>query len=340
MAAKKVGAPLLSSRARVSVLGLGCAGSNVVSWIKQNGGISGKLVAANTNSAHLKGTLADRRVVLGGRLMKGAGTDGSPEKGESAARASLNDLIRETNGANILFLCAGLGGGTGTGAAQVYAESLRTEGRLVIGVVALPFPVEGHRCENAKRGLDRLLRYCDAVVAVDNSKLSKAAGDLPLRDTLGVANEVMGRFVKDLAEAMTVPGLINVDYADLTMLLKERGMASIGVGVAEGEGGVERAVKQALEEQLLDIRDVSRAKGALVHISAGRAITLKDVSDAGATLSRSLPQSAKVVWGARTDPSMNGLARATVVVTGIESAAVAPSGFRLALGPLKLFKTY
>lgn len=340
MNGRKAGGGPLPSKARVSVLGLGCAGGNVVSWVKQNGGIDGKLVTADTDSAHLGGTLADRRIILGGRIMQGRGTGGSADQGESAARASLNDLIRETKGTNVLFLCAGLGGGTGTGASQVYSESLRSEGRLVIGVVALPFPVEGHRCESAKRGLDRLLWNCDSVVAVDSSKLERAAGNLPLNDALGVANELMGRFMRDLTETMTVPSLINVEWADLKMVMEKKGIASIGVGAAEGDGRVERAVEQALKEQLLGIKDIAKAKGVLVHLSVGGGITLNEVIEAGTLLRRSLPPSAKVVWGARSDPSLNGHARATVVVTGVKSDVLAPSGFRFALGPLRFGKTY
>lgn len=312
----------------------------MVSWVKQHGGLGGKVVAANTDSTHLGRTLADKRIVLGGKLTQGRGTGGSPDRGESAARASLNELIKETNGSNILFLCAGLGGGTGTGAAEVYSESLRTDGRLVIGVVALPFPVEGHRCENAKRGLERLRRYCDTVVTVDNSELALTAGDLPLQDALMVANELMGRFVKDLTETMTSPSLINVDYSDLKMVMEKKGVASIGVGVADGEDRVEKAVRQALEGQLLKLKDITKSRGALVHLSVGRAITLKEITDAGALLRKSLPPSARVVWGARTDQTLNGHARATVVLTGVETDFLAPKGFRFALGPIRIGRTY
>ncbi len=323
------------ARPNVSVVGLGGAGSNIVSWIKQRGLTGGKLVAANTDAAHLSITRADRRILLGEKVTHGQGAGGYPDRGAEAARYSQDDLQKEVQGSNILFLCAGLGGGTGTGASQVYSEALQVPGRLVVGVVTLPFSVERYRYENAKKGLQRMREHCDTVVAIDNSKLAKVAGDLPLQDALGVANELVGQFVKGITETITTASLINIDYADLRAIMEKRGLAAIGVGYAEGEDRVEKAVRQAIEGQLLDIKDITKARGALIHVSGGHDITLEEVTKAGELVTKSLPPKARIVWGARVDPTMNGHARVMVVLTGIESTFLSENNYKVALGPLK-----
>lgn len=327
------------ARPNITVVGLGGAGSNIISWIKQRGLTGGKLIAANTDAAHLSITKADRRILIGEKLTHGQGAGGYPDRGAEAARFSLEDLDKETQGSNILFLCAGLGGGTGTGASQVYSEALKANGRLVIGVVTLPFSVERYRYENAKKGLERMRQHCDTVVAIDNTKLAKVAGDLPLQDALGVANELVGQFVKGITETITTASLINIDYADLRAIMERRGLAAIGVGYAEGEERVEKAVRQAIEGQLLDIKDISKARGALIHVSGGHDITLEEVTKAGELVTKSLPPKAKIVWGARVDPTMNGHARVMVVLTGIESTFLSENGYKFSLGPLKVGKT-
>jgi cell division protein FtsZ len=333
--AERIEAAMRMARPNVSVVGLGGAGSNIVSWVKQRGLTGGKLIAANTDAAHLSITKADRRILLGEKITHGQGAGGYPDRGANSARDSLEDMQKETQGSNILFLCAGLGGGTGTGAAQVYSESLQAPGRLVVGVVTLPFSVERYRYENAKKGLVKMREHCDTVVAIDNSKLARVAGDLPLQDALGVANELVGQFVKGITETITTASLINIDYADLRAIMERKGLAAIGVGYAEGEDRVEKAVRQAIEGQLLDIKDITKAKGALIHVSGGSDITLEEVTKAGELVTKSLPPSAKIVWGARVDPSMGGHARVMVVLTGIESTFLAENAYKVALGPIK-----
>ncbi len=333
--AERIEAAMRMARPNVSVIGLGGAGSNIVSWVKQRGLTGGKLVAANTDAAHLSITKADRRILMGEKITHGQGAGGYPDRGAEAARYSLEDVQKEVQGSNILFLCAGLGGGTGTGAAQVYSESLQAPGRLVVGVVTLPFSVERYRYENAKKGLERMRGHCDTVVAIDNTKLAKVAGDLPLQDALGVANELVGQFVKGITETITTASLINIDYADLRAIMERKGLAAIGVGYAEGEDRVEKAVRQAIEGQLLDIKDITKAKGALIHVSGGHDITLEEVTKAGELVTKSLPPKARIVWGARVDPTMNGHARVMVVLTGIESTFLAENAYKVALGPLK-----
>ena len=318
---EKIAAIVRASRPQVSVIGVGGAGCNIVSWVKdKRGGVSGaKLIAANTDATHLSIVKADRRILLGEHSTRGMGAGGYPQRGEQAARESIEQIKKDTTGSNIIYIATGLGGGTGTGASWVIANALRPTGALMIGVVTLPFAVERFRFNNAKDGLQKLKAQCDTVVVIDNNRLAKVAGDLPLKEALGVANELVGGFVKGITETITTASLINIDFADLRAIMEKRGIAAIGVGEASGEDRVERAVQTALDAQLLDIKDVTKAFGVLIHVVGGDDITLDEVTQAGEMVTRSLPRKARVVWGARVDPSLGGKVRVMVVLTGVES---------------------
>ncbi len=217
------------------------------------------------------------------------GAGGYAERGAEAARESIEQIKKDTNGSNIIYVATGLGGGTGTGASWVIANALRPFGALMIGVVTLPFAVERFRFNNAKDGLQKLKGSCDTVVVIDNNRLAKVAGDLPLKEALGVANELVGEFVKGITETITTASLINIDFADLRAIMEKRGIAAIGVGEASGDSRVERAVQMALDAQLLDIKDATHAFGVLIHVSGGDDITLDEVTQAGEMVTRSLP---------------------------------------------------
>lgn len=307
------------AKPQICVIGAGGAGSNIVSWIKERGLSGGKLIAINTDAAHLGISKADRRILIGPKSSQGRGCGGYAEKGMEAARESLSEILREVQGANIIFICAGLGGGTGTGAIQILADDLKRQGALIIGVVTLPFAVERYRYDMAREALDNLERSCDTLVTIDNNKLTRLAGNLPLKEALGVANELVGQFVKGITETITTASLINIDYADLTAIMEGRGLAAIGVGSAEGMDRIEVATRMALETQLLDIKDTNTATGVLVHVSGGDDITLEEVTRAGELVTRSMPHEIRIVWGARVDPSMKGRARVMIVLTGVET---------------------
>jgi len=320
MEEEKIHAAVALARPSVAVVGLGGAGSNIVSWIKARGIAGGKLVAANTDAAHLSITKADRRILLGEKLCHGMGCGGYADRGRQAANESLDELTRELRDSRIVFLCAGLGGGTGTGAIEVFAQALRGRGPLVIGVVTLPFTVEKYRYELARDALRSIKDQCDTVVAIDNTKLAKVAGNLPLQEALGVANELVGQFVKGTTETITTASLINIDYADVRAIMEKHGLAAIGVGQHNGGSDrIESAVRRALDTQLLDIRDLSKSKGVLVHVTGGEDITLDEVTRAGELVTRSLPPKIRIVWGARVEPAMKGQARVMVVLTGVDS---------------------
>ncbi len=323
--AEKIEAIMRASRPQVAVIGVGGAGCNIVSWVKERkGGVSGaKLIAANTDATHLSIVKADRRILLGEKSTRGMGAGGYPERGETAARESIAQVSKDTTGSNIIYVATGLGGGTGTGASWVIADALKPSGALMIGVVTLPFAVERFRYNSAREGLAKLKSHCDTVVVIDNNKLAKVAGDLPLKEALGVANELVGEFVKGITETITTASLINIDFADLRAILEKRGIAAMGVGESSGEDRIERAVQSALDTQLLDIKDSTKAFGVLIHVSGGEDITLDEVTQAGEMITRSMPPKARVVWGARVDPTLHGRVRVMVVLTGVESTFLA-----------------
>ncbi len=324
----------------IVAVGLGGAGCNVLTWVKERGLTGGKLVSVNTDATHLRISKADKRILIGAKLTKGLGCGGYPELGEKALHESADEIIKEISEANIMFLVAGLGGGTGSGAITALAEELRSRfvespiPHLIIGVVTLPFDVETARMAIAKQGLNRLKNLCDTVVVIDNNRLVKIAGNLPFREALGVANTTIGKFVKGVTETITTASLINLDYADLRAIMQGAGLASIGIGEGIGEGRVEQAVERALNGRLLDIEDVTKARGLLIHVSGGEDLTLYEVNHAAEIMKRSVPPKAKIIWGARVDQELQGSASVMAVVTGVESAFL--KRYERHLGPFKL----
>jgi len=328
------------ARPTVMAVGIGGAGCNVISWVKERGLAGGRLVSVNTDANHLAISEADRRILIGEKVCRGLGCGGYPELGERAMRENVNEIIEDVIGANIIFLVAGLGGGTGTGGIYTLAEELRSRfssdvsPHLIVGVVTLPFDIETARMEIAKKGIQRLKMACDTVVVIDNNRLTKLAGNLPFREALGVANTTVGKFIKGVTETITTASLINLDYADLRAIMRGAGIASIGVGEGKGEGRVEQATERALNGRLLDVEDVTKARGLLIHISGGEDMTLQEVQHAGELVKRSIPPKAKVVWGARVSKELEGTATVMAVLTGVESAFLRKQESRL--GPLKL----
>jgi len=308
------------SQPQVCVIGIGGAGCNIVSWIKRKGMVGGKLIAINTDANHLTITAADKRILIGEKTTHGTGAGGYPEKGVAALNENLDEVKKEILGANVIFVVAGLGGGTGTGASAALTESIKGTGPLIVGVVTVPWAIERVRMDTAKKGIQRLEKACDTVVVIDNNKLVKVAGDLPFQEALGVANELVGVFVKDITETITTASLINLDYADLRSIMERRGLAAIGSGLAKGKDRVEKAVKSALDGQLLDINDVTKAYGVLVHVSGGEDLTLEEVYHSGELVTRAVSPRARIVWGARVNHELKGDAHVFVCLTGVESA--------------------
>ncbi len=307
-----------ASRPSVTVVGLGGAGCNIATWIADKKLAGGKIIAANTDANHLYSmTRADTIMLLGEKLCRGHGCGGYPERGAEAAKENLAEIKKELEGSNLLFLVAGLGGGSGTGAIPVFAGVGREMGSLTIACVTIPFTIEMSRREKAREAIKSLAEVCDSIVVIDNSKLREVAGNLPLKDALAVANALVGSFVKNLTDTITQPSLVNLDYADLRAIMERGGIASIGIGEGDGENRVEKAVSQAISTPLLDITDVSNAYGVLIHIMGGEDMTLDEVAIAGEQIMDKVPNTKRVIWGAKVDPNLTGAVRVMAVLTGV-----------------------
>jgi cell division protein FtsZ len=307
-----------TARPSVAVVGLGGAGCNIATWIADKKLAGGKIIAANTDAGHLSTmTRADKVMLLGEKLCRGHGCGGFPERGAEAAKENLAEMREELNGTNLLFLVAGLGGGSGTGAIPVVAGIGREMGALTIACATIPFTIEMTRREKARDAIRALAEVSDSIVVIDNSKLREVAGNLPLKDALAVANALIGSFVKNLTDTITQPSLVNLDYADLRAVMERGGISSIGIGEGDGEGRVEKAVSQALSTPLLDITDVSTAYGVLIHIVGGEDMTLDEVAVAGELIMEKVPNTKRVIWGAKVDQSLTGKVRVMAVLTGV-----------------------
>jgi cell division protein FtsZ len=304
---------------QISVLGIGGAGCNIISWMRGKEVAGARIYGPNSDAQHLCITKADHRVLLGYKVCSGLGCGGFPEQGAKAAEESIVEIEKLISGSGLVFVTAGLGGGTGTGAAPVSAKLAKEMGALTLAVITTPFQVERSRLVKAKEGLKKLVEVCDAVIVIDNNRLRRVAGNLPLANAFAVANELIATFIKNLAETIATPSLMNLDFADTKAIMMGSGVCAIGVGEGQGDTKVEAAVEKALDTQLLDIGDVKKSEGALVHVEGGDDMTLEDVNRAGEIVIGRIAPNAKVSWGARVNSTMQGSMRTTVVLAGVDS---------------------
>jgi cell division protein FtsZ len=304
-----------AAKPTVAIIGLGGAGCNIVSWIAQKEIVGSKIIAADTDATHLMVVKADVKILLGEQTYQGKGCGGFAERGTEAARESLNEIKKELLDSNLVFIIAGMGGGSGTGAAPVIAEAIREAGILTIGCVTLPFGYEVLRRKKAIFGIKALADRCDSLVVIDNSRLRAIAGTLPLREGFAVANEFVGNFIRNITETITQASLVNLDYSDLRSVVERGGISAIGIGEAEGENRIEKAMEQALSTPLLDVSDISGTYGVLVHISGGEDMTLGEVTQAGEIILQKAPNTGRIVWGANVDESLAGHVKVTAVLT-------------------------
>jgi cell division protein FtsZ len=219
---------------------------------------------------------------------------------------------------DMVFVCAGMGGGTGTGAAPVVASVAKDTDSIVIGTVTMPFKVERARVDKAEFGLQQLRQVADTVIVIDNNRLVEIAGNLPIQQAFAVANELVATMIKGIVETIAVPSLVNLDYADVRTIMKDGGVAAIGVGASDTTNRVEEAVKGALTNPLLDI-SYKGASGALIHVCGGPDLTLDEISEIGELVTESLDEDANVIWGARIEESMKGKVTVMTIITGVES---------------------
>ena len=281
-----------------------------------------ELIAINTDAQHLLLSDAPNKVLIGRHLTRGLGAGSLPQIGEEAAKESEQDVRTAIGRADMVFVTCGLGGGTGTGSAPVVAQIAKEAGALTIGVVTLPFSVEGLiRMENAEAGLKRLRDVCDTVIVIPNDKLLDIVPNLSLNAAFKVADEVLMRSIKGITEMITMPGLVNLDFADLKTVMKRGGVAMIGLGEAEGENKAINAVVEALNSPLLEV-DISEATGALVNVTGGEDMTISEAERVVEEIYSRVDPNARIIWGTTIDPTLKKNIRAMLVITGVKSRQI------------------
>jgi len=312
---------LEQSQARIVVAGTGGSGCNTLSRMQDVGIKSVQPIAFNTDAQCLLYTKASRKILLGKRLTRGLGAGSDPEVGEAAAKESVEDIRESLEGADMVFVTCGLGGGTGTGSAHIIAKVAKDMGALTVGVVTLPFTSEGPiRMENALKGLAKLRKEADTIIVIPNNRVLNMVPDLPLNTAFKIADEVLTNAVRGITELITKPGLVNLDFADLRTILKSGGCAMMGYGEAASEGkGKERAleaVDAALDSPLLDV-DVSTGTRALVNVTGGPDMTLGEAELVVEEIGRRIDKNAHIIWGAVIEPEMaNNAMRVLTVISG------------------------
>ncbi len=309
---------LKAGKANIKVFGVGGAGCNAVTWLF-NKGISGATIyGVNTDALHLSITKADEKILIGKELTRGLGCGGYPQRGREAAKESLSELKRSASGADMVFIDVGLGGGTGTGAAPVIAQLAKESGAVVIAVATMPFDCEKARHEKAEFGLQELTEVVDTAILIDNNRLVDIAGNLPMEQAFAVANELVSTMIKGIVETITLPSLINLDYADVSAIMKNGDVAVIGVGESDTQSRVDEAVRQALTHPLLDV-DYRGATGALIHITCGPDFKLEEFSGVGELVTENISPDAQVIIGARINREFANKVRVITIMTGVKS---------------------
>lgn len=304
--------------ANIKVFGAGGAGGNAINWLYKKGIQGAEIIAANTDLQHLNIIEADRKILMGRDVTRGLGCGGFPQKGAESAQESLSDVKETLKGADMVFVCAGMGGGTGTGAAPVIAQVARDAGSIVLGVVTMPFKIERARVDKAEFGLQQLRKFCDTVIVIDNERLVQIAGNLPVQQAFAVANELIATMIKGIVETIAVPSLVNLDFADVKAIMTNGGLAAIGVGASDTSSRSEDAVRGALSNPLLEI-NYAGATGAIIQISGGDDMTLDEISKIGEMVTDSMDPDANVIWGARVTPEMKGKITVMTIITGVQS---------------------
>ncbi|MBI5871651.1 cell division protein FtsZ [archaeon] len=308
-------------QANIKVFGIGGGGSNATSWLAKKGVQGAEIIALNTDKQHLDLQEADKKIIIGRSLTRGLGCGGFPEKGKEAAKEQIAELKEIIRGTDMIFITAGMGGGTGTGAAPIVAQLAKEIGAIVIGCVTMPFNIERARIEKAEYGLEQLREACDTVIVIDNNRLVTIAGNLPIQQAFAVANELISTMIKSIVEIIAIPSLVNLDYADVKAIMANGDVSVIGVGESDSEKRVDEAVKRALCNPLLEV-SYNGATGALIHVTGGPDLTLDEVSGIGKLVTASLDEDANVIWGARVNADMAGRVRVLTIVTGVQSPFV------------------
>ena len=306
---------------RLVVIGAGGAGGNAINNMIEAGLQGVEFVVANTDAQALKHSKADKKIQIGTGLTKGLGAGGNPDVGRDAAHESEQEIRDFIQGANMVFVAAGMGGGTGTGSAPVIAAIARDEGILTVGVVTKPFLFEGsRRIRAAERGIEELQRHIDTMIVIPNHNLFRVAThDTTMADAFKMADEVLHTGVRGITDLMVMPGLINLDFADVRTIMQEMGKAMMGTGDAEGEDRALRAAEAAISNPLLEDSTMSGARSLLINITGGTDMTLLEVQEAADRIRREIGEEANTIFGASLNENLQGAMRITVIATGIDA---------------------
>jgi len=309
---------------RIVVFGVGGAGGNAVNNMIEAGLEGVEFVVANTDAQQLSFSKTDRRIQLGMQVTQGLGAGAHPEVGMSAAEESIPEIGEHLDGAHMVFITAGMGGGTGTGAAPVIAKAARERGILTVGVVTKPFHFEGrHRMRLADAGIGELQRYVDTLIVIPNQNLFRVANErTTFAEAFGMADQVLHSGVRSITDLMVLPGLINLDFADVRAVMTEMGKAMMGTGEAKGDDRALLAAQNAIANPLLDEVSLKGAKAVLINVTGGLDMTLLEVDEAANAISEQVDDDANIIFGAAFDPSLEGMIRVSVVATGMDGAAL------------------
>ncbi|VVB77498.1 Cell division protein FtsZ [uncultured archaeon] len=302
----------------VAVVGVGGQGSNLVNRLHVNGIKSATTIAINTDLAHLNIIKANRKVLIGKEMTKGLGSGGFPEVSAKAAEISKSDIEKVLEGYNLVFVAAGMGGGTGTGASPIVAKVAKEMGATVIACVTYPFALERSRATKAEWGIQQLAKEADCVIVVENEKLLSYVPNLPMERAFELCDNVVGNAVKGIADTIMFPSLINLDFADLSTIVKDTGTAVISLGTGSGSGRVDQVIKSTLSHPLLTV-DYEGAKGALIHVAGGSDLTIEEATKIGAGVTESMAGDANVIFGARLIPEMRDQVRVMSIITGVKA---------------------
>ncbi len=313
---------LESRKADIKVIGGGGSGCNTISRMNEIGIVGAEMIAVNTDAQDLLYTDCENKILLGKDITKGLGAGADPKLGEEAAKESKKDIQKIIGKADMVFVTCGLGGGTGTGALPVISETAKKAGSLVVGVVTLPFSMEGTQREsNAKTGLEKLAEIVDTLIVVPNDKLLEIVPDVSLSTAFKVADEILVNAVKGITELVTKPGLVNLDFADVRAVMSNGGLAMIGLAESDTERRAAEAVEKALNTPLIDV-EIDGATGALINVSGGADMTIKEAQEIVQRVNERLDPDAKIIWGAQIDPSLGDTIRAMIIVTGVRSPQI------------------
>ncbi|MDE1855215.1 MAG: cell division protein FtsZ [Candidatus Micrarchaeota archaeon] len=307
---------------KIAVVGVGGGGNNTVQRLSLMDIKGAGLFAFNTDAKHL-GMLNPNitKLILGKEITHGLGAGGFPDIGEKSAELSRNEIEFLLKDANLVFITAGMGGGTGTGAMPVVSRIAKEAGAIVIGIVTLPFSLERVRLETARKGVEKLKQNLDTVVVIDNQKLVTLFPNLPIEKTFALADEITAKAVRGITETITQPSLINLDFADVRTIMSAGGLAMISVGMGQGSNKVDDSVNSTLKNKLLDV-DYSKASGVLLHIIGGPDLTLGEANEIATKLTDRVATNANVTWGARLDQDYMGKVEIIGIFTGVGGSSV------------------